>query len=113
MGNTTGRNQGGAGFVTPPGSGDEHSKGSRSIGSGGIAPPAAIPSYIAQALLGFGHGAPSVPYHAPSRYTPPKFGQRIQYATIDGTGIQDLHPNLTEKIAQMVPPPRGCQAKQK
>ena len=43
--------------------------------------------YIAQSLLEFEHEAPSVPYHAPSRYTPPKFGQRIQYATVDESDV--------------------------
>ena len=43
--------------------------------------------YVAQALLEFEHAAPKVPYHAPSRYTPPRFGERIQYATVDESDL--------------------------
>ena len=43
--------------------------------------------YIEQALREFEHDAPSVPYHAPSKYLPPRYGERIQYATVDDTEL--------------------------
>ena len=41
--------------------------------------------YVKQALLEFEHEAPKTPYHAPSRYTPPKFGTKVQFAKVDET----------------------------
>jgi hypothetical protein len=41
--------------------------------------------YVKQALLEFEHAAPSVPYHAPSRYIPPNYGARVQFAKVDTT----------------------------
>ena len=43
--------------------------------------------YIKQALLEFEHAEPRTPHHAPSRYTPPQFGSRIQYAKVDETEL--------------------------
>ena len=39
--------------------------------------------YVKQALLEFQHGAPSAPYHVPSRYIPPQFGAKVQFAKVD------------------------------
>ena len=41
--------------------------------------------YIKQALLELEHVVPALPQHAPSRYTPPTYGARIQYARVDDT----------------------------
>ena len=39
--------------------------------------------YIEQALKELEHSLPTKPYHAPSRYSAPKYGEKIQYATVD------------------------------
>jgi hypothetical protein len=41
--------------------------------------------YVKQALAELEHVAASIPHHAPSRYTLPKFGERIQFAKVDMT----------------------------
>jgi hypothetical protein len=50
--------------------------------------------YVEQALTEFEHEAPSTPYYAPSRYTLPKFGSKVQFAKIDET-----KPLTKEKIS--------------
>ena len=39
--------------------------------------------YVKQALLEFQHEAPSRTVYAPSRYTPPQFGAKVQFAKVD------------------------------
>ena len=41
--------------------------------------------YIEQALLELEHTQPTKPHYAPSRYTMPQFGSRVQYVQIDQT----------------------------
>ena len=41
--------------------------------------------YVRQALLEFEHSAPRTPRHAPSRYVPPSYGAKVQYAKVDDT----------------------------
>jgi hypothetical protein len=43
--------------------------------------------YVAQALLEFEHSAPRSPYHAPSRYTMPQFGAKVQFAKVDNAPL--------------------------
>jgi len=50
--------------------------------------------YIEQALKELEHSLPSKAYHAPSRYTAPRYGEKIQYAKVDETkplGKKQIH----------------------
>lgn len=49
--------------------------------------------YVKQALLEFQHPTPKKHYYAPSRYTPPSYGQKVQFAKVDETA-----PLTGEKI---------------
>ena len=40
-------------------------------------------AYVKKALLQFKHSSPTKPYHSPSKYIPPKFGQKTQIAHVD------------------------------
>ena len=39
--------------------------------------------YVQQALLELEHSAPKKPHHSPSRYTPPVYGAKVQFARMD------------------------------
>ena len=41
--------------------------------------------YVKQALLELEHSAPKKPHHAPSKYTPPSYGAKVQLARTDET----------------------------
>jgi hypothetical protein len=42
-----------------------------------------MPKYVSAALHRFQHRKPTRQHHAPSRYTPPSYGAKTQYAKID------------------------------
>jgi len=55
--------------------------------------------YVQQTLLEFMHAAPSKPHYAPSRYTAPQFGSRVQYAKIDETApLADEQINFIQHV---------------
>ena len=56
--------------------------------------------YVEQALLEFQHASPKVPYHAPSRYERPNYGQKVQYAKADDTN--DLEASQVNYIQKVV-----------
>ena len=41
--------------------------------------------YVKRALLQFKHSNPLKPFHSPSKYTPPKFGQKVQLTPQDNS----------------------------
>jgi len=46
-----------------------------------------MPGYIKQALAELEHQGSTRQYHAPSKYTQPNYGSRVQYARVDTTNI--------------------------
>ena len=56
--------------------------------------------YVAQALSEFQHSMPKVPYHAPSKYVAPAYGQRVQYAAVDESSL--LAPGKIKFIQQVI-----------
>ena len=51
-----------------------------------------LPGYNQKALIRFQHPLPSRPQDSPYPWTPPKYGQRIQYATISPNRCLQTHP---------------------
>jgi hypothetical protein len=54
-----------------------------------------MPGYIEAALHKFQHKTPTRDYHAPARYTPPKYGKHTQQTTVDTTDPLNADQKLT------------------
>ena len=60
-----------------------------------------MPDYIKKALLRFQHEYPQRPVHAPAKYTPPKYGEKIQYAEPEKE-TEPLSEQELKKIQEVV-----------